>query len=119
MGSSPPPWNYLWKPGPYPKTEDERIAAAKKYGLIPEDYVPFPGDGTGLGDYPNLKPTTAGSRSYYHPWDWPDLKRNHGEPMAHDAKKNSDYATFDPISAAQKKFSPMWFLGACLFVTGL
>ena len=21
MGGSPPPWTYLWKPGPYPETE--------------------------------------------------------------------------------------------------
>ena len=27
---TPKPWNYLWKPGPYPRTEEERIAAAKK-----------------------------------------------------------------------------------------
>jgi hypothetical protein len=27
---SPKPWNYLWKPGPYPRTEEERIKAAKK-----------------------------------------------------------------------------------------
>ena len=25
------PWNYLWQPGPYPETEEQRIAAAKKY----------------------------------------------------------------------------------------
>merc|ERR1712198_234395 len=45
MGGSPPPWTYLWKPGPYPETDAERIAAAKKYGLIPEDYEPYPNDG--------------------------------------------------------------------------
>jgi len=31
-------WNKDWKPGPYPKTPAEREAAAKKYGLRPEDY---------------------------------------------------------------------------------
>lgn len=31
MGSGPDPWNYLWAPGPYPKTPEERAAAAKKY----------------------------------------------------------------------------------------
>merc|ERR1712099_152797 len=57
------PWNYLWKPGPYPETEEERLAAAKKYGLIPEDYKPYPPDAfwnehvgpQGLGDYPMLQ----------------------------------------------------------------
>ena len=27
----PKPWNYLWKPGPYPVTQEARDAAAKKY----------------------------------------------------------------------------------------
>ena len=30
---TPKPWNYLWQPGPYPKTEEERVKAAKKVGL--------------------------------------------------------------------------------------
>lgn len=38
-------WNKDWKPGPYPETEEERKAAAKKYGLLPEDYKPYPDDG--------------------------------------------------------------------------
>ena len=29
-------WVRDWKPGPPPKTAEERIAAAKKYNLIPE-----------------------------------------------------------------------------------
>ena len=29
---TPKPWNYLWQPGPYPKTEEERVKAAKKVG---------------------------------------------------------------------------------------
>jgi len=33
---SPPPWNYLWKPGPYPESEDAKMKAAKKYGLLYE-----------------------------------------------------------------------------------
>ncbi len=50
-------WNYEWSPGPYPRTKEERLAAAKKYNLQPEDYEPYPEDGflgMGLGDYPNL-----------------------------------------------------------------
>ena len=50
-------WNYQWMPGPYPRTKEERLAAAKKYNLEPEDYKPFPEDGylgMGLGDYPDL-----------------------------------------------------------------
>merc|ERR1711981_508382 len=75
------PWNYLWKPGPYPETEEERLAAAKKYGLIPEDYKPYPRDGTwnesigpqGLGDYPMLGKSSGDSRSGHVNWDDPDL----------------------------------------------
>lgn len=32
-------------PAPYPETEEERRAAAKKYGLLPEEYKPYPADG--------------------------------------------------------------------------
>merc|ERR1712038_1515285 len=80
------PWNYLWKPGPYPQTEEERLAAAKKYGMIPEDYKPYPIDGTwnenglgtqGLGDYPLLGKSSQDSRSGHVNWDDPDLKTPH------------------------------------------
>lgn len=46
-------WNYQYKPGPYPKTPEERAAAAKKYGLTMEEYQPYPED-QGYGDYPKL-----------------------------------------------------------------
>ena len=67
----------------------ERLAAAKKYGLIPEDYEPYPNDGTwnrglgpqGLGDYPKLERSSGDSRSGQLNWDDPDLKRNYGEPL--------------------------------------
>ena len=81
----------------------ERIAAAKKYGLIPEDYKPYPRDGTfnkhigpqGLGDYPMLEPSSGDSRSSHINWDDPDLKRNHGEPLHYnyyyqDERRNDD-----------------------------
>lgn len=32
-------------PGPLPQTEEERRAAAKKYGLLPEEYKTYPDDG--------------------------------------------------------------------------
>lgn len=38
-------WNYEYKPAPYPKNEAERIAAAKKYNMLPEEYQPYPDDG--------------------------------------------------------------------------
>ncbi|XP_013775882.1 NADH dehydrogenase [ubiquinone] 1 beta subcomplex subunit 8, mitochondrial-like [Limulus polyphemus] len=74
-------WNKDWKPGPYPKTPEERAAAAKKYGLIPEDYVPYPDDGDGYGDYPKLPPISGEARDPYYAWDFPVLKKNYGEPL--------------------------------------
>lgn len=38
-------WNKDFAPGPLPKTEEERRAAAKKYGLLPEEYRTYPEDG--------------------------------------------------------------------------
>lgn len=38
-------WNKDFAPGPLPKTEEERRAAAKKYGLLPEEYRTYPDDG--------------------------------------------------------------------------
>ena len=51
---SPAPWNYMWKPGPYPEDQDARIAAAKKYGMILEDYKPYEDPDVMAGDYPCL-----------------------------------------------------------------
>lgn len=70
-----------FKPGPYPNSEEERIAAAKKYGLRPQDYKPFPDDGLGFGDYPNLAPITPDMKSDWEDYDDPHLKRNFGEPV--------------------------------------
>ncbi|KAK3913571.1 NADH dehydrogenase [ubiquinone] 1 beta subcomplex subunit 8, mitochondrial [Frankliniella fusca] len=68
-----------YMPGPYPKTEKERLAAAKKYGLLPEEYKPLPDDGWGRGDYPDLPMRGADSRDDYYPWDMPEYKKNYGE----------------------------------------
>ncbi|CAH1799857.1 unnamed protein product [Owenia fusiformis] len=74
-------WNKDWKPGPYPKTQAEREAAAKKYGLRIEDYEPYPDDGMGYGDYPKLPVASYDNRSDYEAWDIPEQKRNFGEPL--------------------------------------
>ena len=44
----------MWKPGPYPEDQDARIAAAKKYGMILEDYKPYEDPDVMAGDYPCL-----------------------------------------------------------------
>nr|XP_014335555.1 PREDICTED: NADH dehydrogenase [ubiquinone] 1 beta subcomplex subunit 8, mitochondrial isoform X2 [Bos mutus] len=68
-------------PGPYPKTPEERAAAAKKYNMRVEDYEPYPDDGTGYGDYPKLPDRSQQERDPWYDWDHPDLRLNWGEPM--------------------------------------
>ncbi|RWS14658.1 NADH dehydrogenase [ubiquinone] 1 beta subcomplex subunit 8: mitochondrial-like protein [Dinothrombium tinctorium] len=105
---------YLWKPGPPPKTKEEREAAARKYNLIPEDYECYPED-QGLGDYPKLPYASMDSKDPYEPWDHYYDRRNYGEPLhiqwelitseVHDP--NREY--FKPWSSILK-----WFLGSIL-----
>ncbi|XP_063291287.1 NADH dehydrogenase [ubiquinone] 1 beta subcomplex subunit 8, mitochondrial [Pelobates fuscus] len=68
-------------PGSYPKTSEERAAAAKKYNMRVEDYEPYPDDGMGFGDYPKLPDKSQQERDPWYQWDHPDLRRNWGEPM--------------------------------------
>merc|ERR1712002_639059 len=78
-------WNKDWKPGPYPVTPEERAAAARKYGLRPDEYEPYPDDGTGKGDYPKLPIISAEARDPYRDWDHPEHRRGFGEPIHADA----------------------------------
>lgn len=50
-------------PGPYPRTAEERAAAAKKYNLRLEDYQPHPDDGHGLVTH-----TDAHHVQHVQPW---------------------------------------------------
>ncbi|KAM9425316.1 NADH dehydrogenase [ubiquinone] 1 beta subcomplex subunit 8, mitochondrial [Pholidichthys leucotaenia] len=68
-------------PGPYPRTPEERAAAAKKYNIRVEDYEPYPDNGEGYGDYPMLPDKSQQERDPWYQWDHPDLRRNWGEPM--------------------------------------
>uniref|UniRef100_A0ABI7YWV1 Complex I-ASHI n=1 Tax=Felis catus TaxID=9685 RepID=A0ABI7YWV1_FELCA len=68
-------------PGPYPKTPEERAAAAKKYNMRVEDYQPYPDDGMGYGDYPKLPDRSQQERDPWYDWDHQDLRLNWGEPM--------------------------------------
>lgn len=74
-------WNKDWKPGPYPETPEKRAEAARKYNLSPEEYEPYPDDGMGHGDYPKLPDISAESRDPFYPWDFPEHRRNFGEPV--------------------------------------
>ncbi|XP_076466660.1 NADH dehydrogenase [ubiquinone] 1 beta subcomplex subunit 8, mitochondrial-like [Babylonia areolata] len=74
-------WNKDWKPGPFPKSAEERAAAAKRYGLRVEDYDVYDNDGMGYGDYPKLPVVSGDAKSPYEDWDIPELKRNFNEPL--------------------------------------
>lgn len=74
-------WNKDFKPAPFPQTQKEREAAAKKYGIPVEEYQPYPDDGLGFGDYPKLKDQSIELRDPYYAWDYPEHKRNFGEPL--------------------------------------
>lgn len=69
-------------PGPYPKTEEERLKAAKKYGMQPEDYKPFESyDQWGTGDYPDVEAIGMDLKSDYDVYDDKALKINYNEPL--------------------------------------
>lgn len=76
-------WNKDYKPGPYPKTEKEREAAAKKYYLLPEEYKPYADNGLGYGDYPKVGGGLGVEfKDNYYPYDYPEIKRNFNEPVS-------------------------------------
>lgn len=74
-------WNKDLKPAPYPETQKEREAAAKKYGIPIEEYQPYPDDGMGFGDYPKLKDESVELRDPFYHWDYPEHKRNFNDPI--------------------------------------
>lgn len=73
-----------WMPGPYPKTEKERIAAAKKYNLLPEEYEPLdPKWDVGMGDYPVLPNRCFDDEDPYSDYEHMADARHFGEPVHH------------------------------------
>lgn len=70
-----------WMPGPYPKTEAERLAAAKKYNLLPEEYEPYDPDQWELhwGDYPHLPNICFWDKNTEYAWDYQCHHHNYGE----------------------------------------
>ena len=100
-------WNKEWLPSKRPKTQEEREAAAKKYGLLPQDYEPYPDDGHGVGDYPKLPDIGGDSRSDWEDYDMPTLKRNYQEPLHYHSDAYSEDRLYpdDPI---QYDYMPYW-----------
>lgn len=70
-----------WMPGPYPKTESERIAAAKKYNLLPEEYEPYDPEKWefSYGDYPHLPNRFTKDQDPYYAWDYINYRKGYGE----------------------------------------
>lgn len=99
--------------GPYPRTQEERERAAKKYNLIPEDYEPYDED-HGWGDYPNLKPIGAFNRDRYDDYDDPVDLRFHGEvyQLAYDSHL---WERIDPLRKEKAKYEYPWWKGALFF----
>jgi len=88
--ASPAPWNYLWKPAPYPVDDDARAAAAKKYGMLIEDYKPYEDRDVLAGDYPCLPAEPMAERNALYNWDHPEYRRNYGEPLQEEWWKYHD-----------------------------
>lgn len=72
-------------PGEFPKNEEERRKAARKYNLHPDEYIPFPDNdkwGMNRGDYPNIPTIGHAVKDPYYPWDLPGERRNHMETVS-------------------------------------
>ncbi|XP_017871965.1 PREDICTED: NADH dehydrogenase [ubiquinone] 1 beta subcomplex subunit 8, mitochondrial [Drosophila arizonae] len=112
-------WNKDYKPGPYPKTEKEREAAAKKYYLLPEEYKPYADDGLGYGDYPKVGGGLGVEhKDNYYPYDYPEIKRNFNEPISvdHDLYSEDRYSQPD-YPRYSKSYYMLCFagvMGGCL-----
>jgi len=106
-------WVKDWKPGPPPKTREEREAAAKKYNLIPEDYDVHD-ESEGLGDYPNLPRVGQDARDPYEDFDFHYRRRNYGETLHIDY----DAMTSDRNDPNEKfRYSPLrMFISFASFV---
>ncbi|KAF2881267.1 hypothetical protein ILUMI_24912 [Ignelater luminosus] len=97
-------WNKDFKPGEFPKTPEQRALAAEKYQLVSEDYKPYPNDGSGLGDYPDLPMESGESKDPFYPWDNPELKRNFNEPLHADV----DMIGEDRYDVTARHRVPVW-----------
>lgn len=99
-------------PGKWPKTREEHEKAADKYNMHPDEYKPFNNDdGTAPGDYPDLPLIGAEAKDPYYPWDFPQHKRNYGEPLHVDffvmIHERFPHGVRQPIDL---------FLASCIFV---
>ncbi|XP_053213370.1 NADH dehydrogenase [ubiquinone] 1 beta subcomplex subunit 8, mitochondrial-like isoform X2 [Panonychus citri] len=91
----------MFKPGPTPKTEEERRAAAAKYNMIPEDYQVWD-EKLGWGDYPKFEGVGWDARDPYDDYDCEYDRYWYGEPVHIDSilwgpvGMNPDWVTHKP-----------------------
>lgn len=99
-------WNKDYKPAPYPQTQKEREAAAKKYDIPVEKYQVYDDDGTGYGDYPKLEDKSLELKDPFYPYDYPEHRRNFNEPLhaQHDLYSEDRYNTGDIKLLAEFRF---------------
>lgn len=86
--------------GPWPRTKEERIRAAKKYNLIPEDYEPYD-ENDAFGDYPKLKAIGAFNRDPYDDFDDTTECRFYGE-VYHKDNDLYYWERIDPLAHEKK-----------------
>ncbi|VDD75838.1 unnamed protein product [Mesocestoides corti] len=120
-------WHIDWKPKPFPTTPAQREAAAKRYGLLPEDYKPYDDDGTAPGDYPNLEHFNELHRDPYEHYDYGYVKRNYNEPIPwkwefYSSTGHDDYQQWlrynEPAWLTFLKFlAPVLIMGPILYIS--
>ena len=93
----------MWKPGPYPINDEERVAAAKKYGMLLEDYKPNEDMDAMMGDYPNLPVEPQAEKNALYEWDCPEYRRNYGEPLQEEWWKYQEIR-FSPMRRKKKNW---------------
>ncbi|CAJ0607358.1 unnamed protein product [Cylicocyclus nassatus] len=112
------------KPGEYAVTEDERRAAAIKYGLRPEDYKPMNKDDVVryAGDYPDLGSVTYDHKDPYEDWsdrlnrrNWGemvpmDMMRHRGDRLTFTGLEYEDFTTWGSIILCLRVLVPMALL---------
>ncbi|XP_050586819.1 NADH dehydrogenase [ubiquinone] 1 beta subcomplex subunit 8, mitochondrial [Bombus affinis] len=76
------PYQKKYLPGPYPRTEEEWIAAAEKYNMHIDEYKAYAPEKGSLVDYPNLPLISAEAKDPYYPWDHIGPKTCYGETLS-------------------------------------
>jgi len=88
--------------------------------MIPEDYEAYANDGTGYGDYPKLPIISAESKDQHALYDFPELKRNYGEPLhVHADMVGEDRWDYNKRFRVPIHMQLVWFLGTLSFLAFL